>query len=62
MLLQQKFFALFQGTINANKLDAKDVYEANATTNTIAYARKDFSSLNDNAQIPGRLRHLLGIK
>lgn len=46
MLLQQKFFALFQGTINANKLDAKDVYEANATTNTIAYARKDFSSLN----------------
>lgn len=45
MLLQQKFLNLFQGTLTANKLDAKDAYEDNATTSTIAYARKDFGSL-----------------
>lgn len=46
MLLQQKFINLFQGTLTANKLDAQAVYEENASTSTIAYARKDFSSLN----------------
>lgn len=45
MLLQQKFLSLFQGTLTANKLDAQAVYEENASTSTIAYARKDFGSL-----------------
>ncbi len=47
MLLSQKFLHLFQGTLNANKLDAKAVFEDNATTSTIAYARKDFTSLKE---------------
>ena len=47
MLLQQKFLSLFQGTLTANKLDAKALFDENATTSTIAYARKDFSSLKE---------------
>ena len=35
MMLQQKFMALFAGTLTANKLDAKALYEDNATTSTI---------------------------
>lgn len=46
MLLQAKFMNLFMGTLTANKLDAKAVYDDNASTSTIAYAKKDFSSLN----------------
>lgn len=47
MMLQQKFMALFAGTLTANKLDAKALYEDNATTSTIVYAKKDLSSLKD---------------
>lgn len=47
MLLSQKFLSLFQGTLTANKLDAKALFEENATTSTIAYARKDFSTLKE---------------
>lgn len=47
MMLQQKFMALFAGTLTANKLDAKALYEANATTSTIVYAKKDLSTLKD---------------
>ncbi|MDE5942481.1 MAG: SurA N-terminal domain-containing protein [Muribaculaceae bacterium] len=48
MLLQQKFINLFNGTLTANKLDAQAIYEGNASTSTIAYAKKDLSSLNDD--------------
>lgn len=47
MLLSQKFGQLFQGVLTANKLDAKAIYDDNATVSTIAYARKDVSSLKD---------------
>lgn len=47
MMLQQKFMALFAGTLTANKLDAKALYEDNATTATIVYAKKDLSTLKD---------------
>lgn len=47
MLLQQKFINLFNGILTANKLDAKAVYEGNALTSTIAYVKKDLSSLKD---------------
>lgn len=48
MLLQQKFMGLFMGTLTANKLDAKAVYEDNASTSTIVYAKKDLSTLNND--------------
>lgn len=48
MLLQQKFMSQFMGTLTANKLDAKAVFDDNASTSTIAYARKDLSSLPDD--------------
>lgn len=47
MMLQQKFMALFAGTLTANKLDAKALYEDNATTSTIVYAKKALSTLKD---------------
>lgn len=47
MMLQQKFMALFAGTLTSNKLDAKALYEDNATTSTIVYAKKDLSTLKD---------------
>lgn len=47
MMLQQKFMALFAGTLTANKLDAKALYEDNAITSTIVYAKKDLSTLKD---------------
>lgn len=47
MMLQQKFMALFAGTLTANKLDAKALYEDNATTSTIVYAKNDLSTLKD---------------
>ena len=47
MMLQQKFMALFAGTLTANNLDAKALYEDNATTSTIVYAKKDLSTLKD---------------
>ena len=48
MLLQQKFMSQFMGTLVANKLDAKAIFDDNATTSTIAYARKELSSLADD--------------
>lgn len=47
-LLQQKFQTLFAGTLVANELDAKAIYDDNAATTQVAYARKPFSSLADN--------------
>ncbi len=47
MLLSQKFITLFQGTLTANKLDAKALFDENASTSTISYARKDFTSLKE---------------
>lgn len=52
MMLQQKFMALFAGTLTANKLDAKALYEDNATTSTIVYAKKDLSTLKDTDFTP----------
>lgn len=48
MLLSQKFSSLFTGALPANKLDAKAYYDDNATTSTIAYVRKDYSTLADD--------------
>lgn len=48
MLLQQKFQNLFAGTLVANELDAKALYDDNAATAHIIYAKKDFSSLKDD--------------
>ncbi len=47
MLLSQKFISMFQGTLTANKLDAKAIFDENASTSTISYARKDFTSLKE---------------
>lgn len=52
MLLQQKFQNLFAGTLVANELDAKALYDDNASTVKVAYAKKDFSSLaNDEFEV-----------
>lgn len=48
MLLQQKFQNLFAGTLTANKLDAKALYDENASTANIAYVKKDFTTLSDD--------------
>lgn len=48
MLLQQKFQNLFAGTLVANELDAKALYDDNAATAHIIYAKKDLSSLKDD--------------
>lgn len=48
MLLQQKFQTLFGGLLVANDLDAKALYDENAPTANIVYAKKDFASLNDD--------------
>lgn len=48
MLLSQKFSNLFSGALPANKLDAKAYYEDNASTSTIAYVRKDYTTLADD--------------
>lgn len=47
-LLQQKFNVLFSGTITANALDAKAIYEENNATSKVAYAMKDYASVSDN--------------
>jgi peptidyl-prolyl cis-trans isomerase D len=47
-LLRQKFNTLFMGTLTANELDAKALYDENAATVQVAYAMKDFSSLSDD--------------
>ncbi|MDE6117110.1 MAG: SurA N-terminal domain-containing protein [Duncaniella sp.] len=47
MLLQQKFQNLFAGTLVANDLDTKALYDDNAATSHIIYAKKDFATLND---------------
>ncbi|MCH5318370.1 MAG: SurA N-terminal domain-containing protein [Paramuribaculum sp.] len=46
-LLQQKFLTLLDGTITANELDAKALYDENMATSNVAYVLKDFSSLKD---------------
>lgn len=47
-LLQQKFNTLIQGTLTANELDAKALYDENAATAQIAYVIKDYASLSDD--------------
>lgn len=47
-LLRQKFNNLFIGTLTANELDAKAIYDENAATARVAYAMKDFSALSDD--------------
>lgn len=48
MLLQQKFQNLFTGTLVANELDAKAIYDENNSTAHIVYAKKDYSTLKDD--------------
>lgn len=45
---QQKFMSLISGLFTFNKLDAKNFYDDNATTRTIAYAVKDVAAVADN--------------
>ena len=44
-MLQQKFYGLVQGLFTANELDAKSVYNDNASTRHIAYATKGYNTL-----------------
>lgn len=48
MLRQQKFQTLFMGTLVANDLDARAIYDDNATTSHVAFARADYSTLPDD--------------
>lgn len=47
-LLQTKFNNLFAGTLVANQLDAKALYDESAATQHVAYVRKPFTSLADD--------------
>lgn len=47
-LLQQKFQNLFMGTLVANELDARALYDENATTSQIVFAKSDFSAEADD--------------
>ena len=47
MLLQQKFQNLFGGVLAANELDARAMYDDMASTASVLYAKKDFSSMPD---------------
>ncbi|MCM1348593.1 MAG: SurA N-terminal domain-containing protein [Firmicutes bacterium] len=47
-LLQNKFGNLFNGTLVANKLDAKALYDESANTQKVVYALKPFSAIADN--------------
>ena len=47
MILQQKFQNLFAGTLVANELDAKALYDDNASTSHVVYAKQDYSTLKD---------------
>lgn len=46
-LKYEKLQALVNGAIQANDLDRKAIWEENATTATVAYARAPYSSLSD---------------
>lgn len=48
MLLQQKFQTLLSGAITANELDAKAIFDDNAATSRVAFARKDLSTVPDD--------------
>lgn len=47
-ILQGKFNALFGGTLVANKLDAKAIYDEAANTQKTIYALKPYSAIADN--------------
>lgn len=47
-LRQAKFQTLFVGTLQANDLDARALYDENASTSNILFAKKDYSSLEDD--------------
>lgn len=51
-LLQSKLGNLFVASLTANKLDAKDLYEQNAITSTVNFAKVDYSTLNDEDFAP----------
>lgn len=46
-LLQQKFINLLNGTLVANELDAKALYDENGTTTQVIYASVPYSTLPD---------------
>lgn len=47
-MLNQKFMKLVTGLYTYNKLDAKEFYDDNATTRTIAYVAADASAVSDD--------------
>ncbi|MCC8037688.1 MAG: SurA N-terminal domain-containing protein [Bacteroidales bacterium] len=48
MLRNQKFGNLFMGVITANTLDAKALYDENASTSKVLIAKQDLSTLSDD--------------
>ncbi len=51
-MLQQKFYRLVQGLFTANELDARSVYNDNASTRHIAYATKGYNTVaTEDAQV-----------
>lgn len=51
-LKEQKLSSLFMGALTANKLDAKALYDENASTSTIKYAKVDYTSLQGDEFVP----------
>lgn len=51
-LLQAKLGNLFMGSLVANKLDAKDLFDQNSETSTINYAKVDYSTLSGDEYAP----------
>lgn len=51
-LKQQKFLMLFNGALVANKLDAKALYDENATPRRMAYVKADYTTLPDEEYQP----------
>ncbi len=50
-LLQQKFYTLFSGAITANALDAKALYDENSGMTRVAFARKNFATVNTDYDV-----------
>lgn len=48
LLARQKYYNLFAGAIQANKLDTKALFDEGTDTYTIAYVRKDLATVPDS--------------
>ena len=48
----EKLQTLITGTLQANDLDRKELWEENATINTINYVKQDYATLTDKDYEP----------